>query len=170
MHRVRAFLTLCLALWALPCRAEIPRPTLYLPLDGHTAAALAGGSPYPQVAGEEDTILTLVGARKSRFSPGVVGQACDIGDSPLVFGAAGNFRPDEGTCAFWLAPRFRGDNRDLYAAFFGAADWGMLYKYQNQAYFTFGTAKEQRDLYYGRRSRPGSRTSGTTSPSPGRGR
>ena len=86
--------------------------------------------------------------RRERFSLGKVGQCCDVGDSPLVFRCAGNFRADEGACSFWICPQFRGDDTNLYCTFFGAADWGMLYKYLRHTSLTFGTAKADGDLYY----------------------
>ena len=128
--------------------AEVPNPMFYLPLDGSTTAAVAGGIPSPRFAGERDVILTLVRLQENRFAPGKVGQCYDVGDAPLVFQCAGNFRADEGACSFWLSPDFRGDDTNLYATFFGAADWGMLYKYLDQTAITFGTAKPERDLYY----------------------
>jgi beta-galactosidase len=135
-------------LCATACRAELARPILYLPLDGSTTAALAGGNPVPRLAGEADTILTLVNIERKRFAPGKVGECYDVDEAPLVFNCAGNFRADEGACSFWLNPDFRGDDRALYCGFFGAADWGMLYKYLDQSYLTFGTAKPDRDIYY----------------------
>ena len=128
--------------------AQIPEPVLYLPLDGTTTAAIAGGVATPRLAGHEDPILTLVDLAAQHFRPGRVGQCYDADESPLVFRCAGNFRPDEGTCAFWLSPKFRGDDTNLYCTFFGAADWGMLYKYRDQTGLTFGTAKPDKDIYY----------------------
>lgn len=128
--------------------ADVPNPILYLPLDGNTTAAVAEGAAAPRFAGQRDDILTLVSLQRQRLLPGKVGQCYDVGDSPLVFRCAGNFRADEGACSFWLSPDFAGDNTNLYATFFGAADWGMLYKYLDQTTITFGTAKPERDLYY----------------------
>ena len=137
-----------LGLASVALSAEIAEPVLYLPLDGSTTAPIAGGVATPRLAGHEDPILTLIDLRAERFGPGRVGQCYDAGESPLVFRCAGNFRPDEGTCAFWLSPKFRGDDTNLYCTFFGAADWGMLYKYRDQTGLTFGNAKPDRDIYY----------------------
>lgn len=128
--------------------AELPKPIFYLPLEGSTSAALAGGRRAPRGAGQGDTILTLVDLQRPRFGPGKVGQGYDVQDSPLVFQATGNFRADEGTCSFWISPHFSGADKNAYAALFGAADWGMLYKYEDQSSLTFGTAKPEGDLYY----------------------
>ena len=49
----------------------------------------------------------------------------------MLYGAAKNFHSTEGTCAFWVQPQFRGDDKHLYCAFFGADHWGMLYKYED---------------------------------------
>jgi hypothetical protein len=138
------------AMLAAPCLAAVPQPTFYLPLDGTDHAAVAGGSRLPvrNVTGQTDTILELLSRRGARFVTGQVGQGVDIGDQPLVYECAGNFRADEGTCSFWVSPDWRGDQRDLYSTLFGAADWGMVYKYQDQTYLTFGTAKPAGDLYY----------------------
>jgi len=100
---------------------ELPKPIFYLPLDGTAAAAIAGGGRHPQDAVHAEPILALVEWRRTRFSPGRVGQCYDAGDSPLVFACAGNFRADEGACSLWLSPQFRGDDANLYAAFLGAA-------------------------------------------------
>ena len=127
---------------------ELPKPTFYLPLDGSTVAAIAGGSSTPQFGGQPDSILTLVDRTQQRFAPGKVGQCHDMGSMPLIFRCDGNFHPDEGTASFWLNPHFRGDDKNIYCTFFGAANWGMLYKYVNQSGLTFGTAKEKGDLYY----------------------
>jgi len=65
-----------------------------------------------------------------------------------LYRCAGNFRPDEGACALWMSPDFDGNDTALYCTFFGAADWGMLYKYVSQTALTFGTAKPEKDIYY----------------------
>ena len=127
---------------------ELPKPVFYLPLDGSTTAAIAGGGRRPRLVGQEDVILMLAAMAKKDFGPGKVGLCYKVGDSPLVFRCAGNFRPDEGACSFWLNPEFQGDDKNLYCTFFGAADWGMLYKYLNQSSLTFGTAKPTRGIYY----------------------
>lgn len=138
------------AMLVAPCLAAIPRPTFYLPLDGTDIAAVAGGSRLPvrNVTGQTDTILELLSRRGARFAAGKVGQCVVIGDRPLVYECAGNFRADEGTCSLWVCPEWRGDQRDLYSTLFGAADWGMVYKYQDQTSLTFATAKPDKDLYY----------------------
>jgi beta-galactosidase len=131
-------------------QAAPPQPTFYLPLDNSTVAALAGGARQPvrKVVGQTDTILELLSLRRPRFVAGKVGPGYDIGDQPLVYECAGNFRADEGTCSFWVSPDWRGDDRNLYSTLFGAADWGMVYKYQDQTSLTFATAKPDQDLYY----------------------
>jgi len=144
---VLAFLSVWL-LQAATWPAELPKPIFYLPLDGSTSATLAGGPRAPRIAGQADTILALIDLQRSSFGPGKVGRGYDVQDSPLVFPCAGNFRADEGTCSFWICPHFSGADPSMYAAFFGAADWGMLYKYEDQSSLTFGTAKPEGDLYY----------------------
>lgn len=126
----------------------VPDPIFYLPLDGSTRAAIAGGSDRARTRSAADPILTLLARERECFSPGKVGQCYDVGDTPLIFRAKGNFRPDEGTCSLWVQPRFRGDSTDIYCTFFGAEKWGMLYKYLKHTSLTFGTAKPERDLYY----------------------
>ena len=37
---------------------------------------------------------------------------------------------------------------NLYCTLFGAADWGMLYKYVSHTTLSFGTARPEGDLYY----------------------
>ena len=148
-----ATLTLASAAWAMlagTCLAGIPQPTFYLPLDGADSAAVAGGSRLPvrNTTSQTDTILELLARRGLRFVPGKVGRCVDIGDRPLVYECAGNFRADEGSCTFWVSPDWRGSQRDIYSTLFGAADWGMVYKYQDQTSLTFATAKPDRDLYY----------------------
>lgn len=130
--------------------AAPPKPVFYLPFEGTTTAALAGGSPRPvrHVAGQTDTILQLLAREHPRFVTGPVGQGYDIGDQPLAYECAGNFRADEGSAAFWVNPEWAGTNHQLYSTLFGAADWGMVYKYLNQSYLSFGTAKPTRDIYY----------------------
>ena len=71
---------------------------------------------------------------------GKAGQAHDAADRALVYECAGNFRPDEGTAAFWVEPEWRGDNPGIYCTLFGAANWGMVYKYQDQISVTFAAA------------------------------
>ena len=132
-----------------PLRAvELPKPIFYLPLDGSTRAAIAGGASRPQMAEQADMLLAVLAANQPRFKPGKVGQGCEVENAPLVFRSKGNFRPDEGTCSLWLSPNFRGDDKNIYCTFFGAEKWGMLYKYQLHTSLTFGTAKPDRDLYY----------------------
>lgn len=146
--------TYSLVLWwcclGLAAQAAPPRPTFYLPFEGTARAPLAGGSGVPirRSVGQSDTILDLLALGRERFVPGRVGLACDIGDQPLAYECAGNFRADEGTASFWVNPEWRGDDRNLYSTLFGAADWGMVYKYTDQASLTFGTAKPTTDLYY----------------------
>jgi hypothetical protein len=128
----------------------MPRPLFYLPLDGSTVASVAVGSAEPvrRDKGNADTILELLSRERARFVAGRVGLAIDIRDEPLAFEAAGNFRSDEGTASFWVNPSWSGDNRSLYSTLFGVADWGMVYKYEDQAGLTFGTARPDKDLYY----------------------
>ena len=149
------------AAWALalgmalePCVAQPPEPIFYLSFDGTTRAAPAGGQALPRPVGAEDTILTLLSLEISAFRPGKVGQGYRIVDTPLVYECEGNFRADEGTCAFWLSPEFRGDDEAIYCTFFGAERWGMAYKYLSQQAITFGTAKPDKDIYYDCSSRP----------------
>ncbi|NOY80624.1 MAG: hypothetical protein GXP31_06420 [Kiritimatiellaeota bacterium] len=135
------------------CGAEAPpRPVFYLPFDGAVEAALAGGpTRRPQRSSGLDSIPALADRAPGRFTPGIVGQAFRIADGPLLFSCAGNFRPDEGTVSFWINPDFRGDDTNIYCTFFGAADWGMLYKYLKHTGMTFGTRRppeETGDLYY----------------------
>ena len=141
---------LALGLPLASCWAAPPQPSFYLPFEGSTSAALAGGSraPVPNVTAPTDTILQLLSLQQPRFLPGKVGRCYDIGDQPLVYECAGNFRADEGTCSFWVSPEWRGDDRNLYSTLFGAADWGMVYKYEDQTSLTFATAKPDADLYY----------------------
>ncbi|MDH7570217.1 MAG: hypothetical protein QHJ73_11605, partial [Armatimonadota bacterium] len=80
--------------------ASLPRPAFYLPLDGTTKAAIASGAPARRTEAHADPILTLVAAGERRFFPGRVGESYRVGDSPLAFAAAGNFRADEGSCGF----------------------------------------------------------------------
>ena len=121
---MRATLVLLCLLQTATAAADIPQPMFYLPLEGRTTAALAGGSPYARCAAHRDAIFTLVESQRSKFTPGKIGLCYDVGDAPLAFPCDGNFRPDEGTCSFWLCPRFDGDDTNLYCTFFGAADWG----------------------------------------------
>src|SRR5271157_3020756 len=76
--------------------AEVPKPVFYLPLDGSTMAAIASGSPEPQHSVRADVILTLVDLTSHKFSPGKVGQCCDLDAAGLVYQCTGNFRADEG--------------------------------------------------------------------------
>jgi beta-galactosidase len=128
--------------------AELPRPMFYLPLEGSTTAAVAGGSPYCQAGTQRETILTLVDLQRRAFREGKVGQGFEVENGPLVSRCDGNFRPDEGTACLWLSPKFRGDDKGIYCTFFGAGRWGMLYKYETQSSLTFGTAKPEGDLFY----------------------
>ena len=125
MRPVLIALVLC-GLGASVAAGELPKPIFYLPLDGTTAAAIAGGEPHPRHAVATDVLLAIVGARRKAFLPGRVGLCYEVGDRPLEFQCRGNFRPDEGACSFWLSPLFRGDDTALYCTFFGAARWGML--------------------------------------------
>ncbi len=140
----------CAALFyaASSTAAEIPRPIFYLPLDGSTRAAIAGGARRPQLVEQGDMILAALAAEQPQFKPGKVGLGYEVEDAALVFRAKGNFRPDEGTCSLWIRPNFRGDDTNIYCTFFGAEKWGMLYKYRLHTSLTFGTAKPDRDLYY----------------------
>ena len=150
MDRALGMLTVCVAV-AAAVGDPPPKPTFYLPLDGTPVAALCGGSSRPQNAVHADVILTLAESRRSSaktFPPGKVGRCYDGGDCPLAYPCRGNFRADEGTCSFWVRPRFRGDDRSLYCTFFGAGKWGMLYKYSKHTSLSFGTAKPAGDLYY----------------------
>ncbi len=148
-----------LGLWRLAAGVAVadgveplPRPVFYLPFDGTVDAALTGGpTRRPQRSAGPDSILALADRAPDRFTPGVVGRAFRIVDSPLLFSCTGNFRADEGTVSFWINPDFRGDDTDIYCTFFGAADWGMLYKYVKHTGLTFGTRRppqEKGDLYY----------------------
>ena len=126
---------------------ELPRPIFYLPLDGSTTAAIAGGRSTRETTSLE-SILTLVETQRPKFYPGLAGRCYDVGDSPLVFSSKGNFSPREGTISFWLHPQFRGDDKKLYCIFFSAGPWGMLYKYSDQSSLTFATARPTGDWYY----------------------
>ncbi|MCC7492959.1 MAG: hypothetical protein IT204_11445 [Fimbriimonadaceae bacterium] len=130
--------------------AAVPEPRFYLPFEGTTTAAVAGGSPRPvrREVGQTDPALDYLAALADRFVEGPVGRGFDVGEQPLAYPLAGNFRPDEGTCACWVRPAWRGDNLNLYSTLFGAGDWGMVYKYLNQSSITFATAKPDRDLFY----------------------
>ena len=147
MHRVLA-VALVAALGAAAGAADLQKPIFYLPLDGTTVAAIAGGEAHPRHAVATDVLLAIVDARRKVFLPGRVGLCYEVGDRPLEFQCAGNFRPDEGACSFWLSPQFRGDDTAIYCTFFGAARWGMLYKYLKHTTLTFGTAKPDADIYY----------------------
>ena len=127
---------------------ELPRPAFYCPFDGDRVAVIAAGKPTPSRSAQPDAILTEADAAQSAFIPGKVGQAYNAERSPLVYACKGNFRADEGTCSMWLRPAFRGDDKSIYCTFFGAANWGMLYKYLEHTSLTLGTAKPERDLYY----------------------
>ena len=136
-------------LWAVAgAAAGVPEPIFYLPFDGSMTAAVAGGGSRPDAPSHQDMILAYLAARSPRFRPGKVGQAYAVVTAPLVFPAEGNFRPDEGSVAFWLSPHFRGDDKGIYCTFFGAEKWGMIYKYLKHTTLTFGTAKPDRDIYY----------------------
>ncbi|MCX7049466.1 MAG: hypothetical protein NTX50_28770, partial [Candidatus Sumerlaeota bacterium] len=87
----------------------LPKPIFYLPLDGSTEAAVSGGASWESSTAHAEPILTLAEWRRTRFIAGKVGTCCEIADAPLVYRCAGNFRPDEGACAFWIQPQFRGD-------------------------------------------------------------
>ena len=128
--------------------AELPLPILYLPLDGTTTAAIAGGDPFPRQLIARETILTLADLEHRPFLPGKVGRCYEAERTPLVYQCAGNFDAAEGTMSLWLSPNFRGDDTSLYCGFFGADRWGMLYKYVKHSSLTFGTARPQGDLYY----------------------
>lgn len=140
--------TLILVVVTSLAHAEVPQPAFYLPLDGSTRAVVAAGSPSAAFSTESDVLFTLLNMERKAFVPGRVGSAYEVGNSPLVYRCAGNFRPDEGTCSFWVSPQFRGDDRNLYCTFWGAADWGMVYKYENQTSLTFATARPDKDLFY----------------------
>lgn len=146
----RALHLVVLAAALASTRAALPPPTFYLPFDASTTAALAGGVKLPvrSVVGQADTILELLSLRQPRFVAGQVGRGYDIGDQPLVYECAGNFRAAEGACSFWVNPGWRGDDHNLYSTLFGAADWGMVYKYQDQVGLTFATATPDKDLFY----------------------
>ena len=143
-------LTVCgiASLCAVASAADLLEPIFYLPLDGSTTAAIARGEPRRRATTYGDPILTLLAEQRPRFGPGKVGPCYEVEDRALVFEAKGNFRPDEGTCAFWVNPNFRGDSKEIYCTFFGAEKWGMLYKYMKHTSLTLGTAKPERDLYY----------------------
>ena len=127
--------------------AALPEPSLYLPFDGTSHAALATGRHQPITGESADALLELHQSERL-FVSGRVGKALDAEDTPLFYAAAGNLRPDEGTAALWLLPSYRGDDTTTYSAFFGAAKWGMVYKYTSHNYLTFGTARPDRDIYY----------------------
>jgi len=65
---MRALVVLLASLCAASAQ-DIPKPLFYLPLDGSTSAAIAGGSPRPQFGSQPDSILTLVELQRERFSP-----------------------------------------------------------------------------------------------------
>ncbi|OGV72371.1 MAG: hypothetical protein A3K19_23485 [Lentisphaerae bacterium RIFOXYB12_FULL_65_16] len=128
--------------------ADVPKPAFYLPFDNTDQAAISGGSGVPLLSSAADPMLLVRAADAARFKPGRVGACCEIGDAGLAYCASGNFRSDEGTASFWVCPAFRGDDKTVYAAFFGAEKWGMVYKYRDQSSLTFATAKPDRDLFY----------------------
>ncbi len=128
--------------------AELPKPIFYLPLDGTTTAAIAGGSPQAKRIARPDAILTLVDLASRRFSPGKAGQCCDLAVAGLTYPCAGNFRADEGACSFWINPDFRGDDKDLVVGLFGVTDWGMLYKPAGSASLSFTTNRPDKNFYY----------------------
>lgn len=145
MHALSCLLlTVALAVAA----ADVPDPSFYLPLDGDAEARIAVGSPTPQTRGAADDILAYLSLHRSLYAPGKVGMAYDAADTPLVYQCAGNFHAEEGSAGFWLSPHFEGSDHGIYCTFFGAADWGMVYKYLDQSTVTFATARPDKDLYY----------------------
>jgi len=112
---------------------------------------VANGPRFPlRISGREALLSPLINA-EAAFPEGVVGQAFHVRRTPLVYECAGNFRADEGTVCFFLNPDFRGDDTDIYCTFFGAADWGMIYKYVRHTRLDFATrrpADEKGDLCY----------------------
>ena len=127
---------------------ELPKPMFYVPFDGTDNAAIFGGGRTPQLAAALDPILAIAGRKERRFFPGKVGLCYDATKTPRIFRCRGNFRADEGAFSMWISPRFRGDDTNIYCTFFGAANWGMLYKYRKHTSMTFGTARQKGDLYY----------------------
>ncbi len=106
----------------------LPKPIFYLPLDGTTDAAICGGTGE---ALQDEMILAEAHRGRKRQPVGQVGQCYDADQAALLYGAEKNFHATEGTCAFWVQPQFRGDDKHLYCAFFGVGHWGMLYKYES---------------------------------------
>lgn len=126
--------------------ATVSEPRFYLPFDHTLRAARAEGLPVPLPAEDRDPILSAL--TPGYADTGKVGGGLVAGSRGLAYSARGNFRADEGTCAFWVQPAFSGADRTVYPALFGVERWGMLYKYTDQTALTFGTARPDRDLYY----------------------
>lgn len=117
---------------------NISKPSFYLPLDGHSEAELARG---------------LKGQTKNqtvfKFIDGLIGQACIIEEKGLVYAAKDNFSADEGSCALWISPNFKGSNKKLYCGFWGVENWGMVYKYTNATKVSSAIVKANGKYYYG---------------------
>ena len=85
-------------------------PLLYLPFDGAADAVVSGGEARERAGAQPG------------FVPGVRGQAAVV-NTDLRYDSAANFRPAEGTCAFWLRPNWAGDSptgRYLFSLYGGA--------------------------------------------------
>jgi beta-galactosidase len=145
MHGLATLVFACLAAAAVGDR-PLPKPIFYLPMDGTTDAVICGGTGE---AFQDEIILAAAHQGGKRPPAGQVGQCYDADQAALLYGAAKNFSSTEGTCAFWVQPQFRGDDKQLYCAFFGVGHWGMLYKYENATTLSLVTVRPgEKHIYH----------------------
>ena len=147
----RTLLSLVCCFYALAATAadgdtNVPAPRFYLPFENQSTPLLAAGNGSPLLSAP-DPILALVAA-SGNSTEGKVAKAGLFETGGLSYSATVNFRRDEGTCALWINPNFAGKDTGLYCIFMAVDDWGMVYKYTDQASLTFATYKPSGDLFY----------------------
>jgi len=123
-----------------------PRMLFYAAFDGQTRAFTSTG-PTSAVVAASDVLLT--GLFGERFAEGVVGQGFLADSGGLAYPTQDAFVPERGTVSLWIRPAYDGTAEDVYSTMFGAANWGLLYKYTTQTFITFGVIKDDGQYDYG---------------------
>jgi hypothetical protein len=116
----------------------------YAPLDAGPDASYAAGEPAAMPAG--DVLLRVLPIRSEK---GVVGAAAWVDSGRFSYPAGANFRADQGAIALWVRPNWPGTDASHYHVLFSADGWGMIYKYTDQTYLTFGVRDEKGVYSYG---------------------
>ena len=118
----------------------------YAPFDDNPTAFKSTGPAASTVAASDVLLTSLFG---ERFADGRVGRGFMARTGGLSYSTDDAFVPERGTLSLWIRPEYDGRDDNLYSTMFGVQNWGLLYKYTNQDFITFGVIKDDGHYDYG---------------------